>query len=139
MFSVSKEENHIVFFAEFSYMTARHSSYWALIPGSETPRNNHSYIVKNGISQSFHACIAQYFRFNWKNYFDWPKYSVADLGYRNEQNHHEILIAHKRIPFITYNQYHKEKKRKFQTAPYQPVNWKYDEQQIRLSIQLIVK
>src|SRR5690625_196767 len=47
-----------------------------------------------------------------KDYFELPKYIVADAGYGSEQNYDDVLNKHKRIPLITYNQYRKEKKKK---------------------------
>src|SRR5699024_10520583 len=33
----------------------------------------------------------------------------------------------KRIPLITYNQYRKEKKKKFKNDPFKTANWEYDD------------
>src|SRR5690625_469833 len=62
-----------------------------------------------------------------KHYFTLPKYIVADAGYGSEQNYDNVLNVRKRIPLITYNQYRKEKKRKFKNDPFNTANWKYDE------------
>jgi len=44
-----------------------------------------------------------------KDYFELPKYIVADAGYGIEQNYDDVLNNRNRIPLITYNQYRKEK------------------------------
>ena len=62
-----------------------------------------------------------------KNYFELPKYIVADAGYGSEQNYDEVLNVLERIPLITYNQYRKEKKRKFKNDPFKTANWEYNE------------
>src|SRR5690625_4288155 len=62
-----------------------------------------------------------------KDYFELPKYIVADAGYGSEQNYDDVLNVRKRIPLITYNQYRKEKKRKFKNDPFNTANWKYNE------------
>src|SRR5690625_3546470 len=48
-----------------------------------------------------------------QNFFSLPQYIVADAGYGSEQNYDDILNNRNRIPLITYNQYRKEKKKKF--------------------------
>src|SRR5690625_2259503 len=60
------------------------------------------------------------------NYFELPQYIVADAGYGSEQNYDNVLNVRKRIPLITYNQYRKEKKKKFKNDPFKTANWKYD-------------
>ena len=60
------------------------------------------------------------------NYFKLPPYIVADAGYGSEQNYDNVLNVHERIPLITYNQYRKEKKKKFKNAPFKTANWEYD-------------
>src|SRR5699024_8744049 len=47
-----------------------------------------------------------------KDYFEIPKYIVADAGYGSEQNYDDILNNRHHTPLITYNQYRKEKKKK---------------------------
>jgi hypothetical protein len=48
-----------------------------------------------------------------KQYFDLPKYIVADAGYGSEQNYDDILTKRTRTPLITYNHYLDEQKRKY--------------------------
>lgn len=60
------------------------------------------------------------------NYFELPQYIVADAGYGSEQNYDNVLNVRKRIPLITYNQYRKEKKKKFKNDPFKTANWQYD-------------
>src|SRR5699024_11883070 len=42
-------------------------------------------------------------------------------------NYDDILNNRNRIPLITYNQYRKEKKKKFKNDPYQVANWEYNQ------------
>jgi len=62
-----------------------------------------------------------------EKYFSLPKYIVADAGYGSEQNYDDVLNVRKRIPLITYNQYRKEKKKKFKNDSFNTANWEYDE------------
>src|SRR5699024_7325292 len=62
-----------------------------------------------------------------QNFFSLPQYIVADAGYGSEQNYDDILNKRNRIPLITYNQYRKEKKKKFKNDPYQVANWEYNQ------------
>ncbi len=61
-----------------------------------------------------------------KDYFELPKYIVADAGYGSEQNYDDVLNNRNRTPLITYNQYRKEKKKKFKNDPFKTANWEYD-------------
>src|SRR5699024_9481446 len=61
-----------------------------------------------------------------EKYFVLPEYIVADAGYGSEQNYENVLSARHRIPLITYNQYRKEKKRKYKKDPFKTANWPYD-------------
>lgn len=63
-----------------------------------------------------------------KDFFELPDHIVADAGYGSEQNYDDILKNRKRIPLITYNQYRKEKKKKFKNDPFNTDNWAYDEE-----------
>src|SRR5690625_5211287 len=63
-----------------------------------------------------------------KDYFELPKYIVADAGYGSEQNYDDVLNNRNRTPLITYNQYRKEKKKKFKNDPFKTANWEYDEE-----------
>ena len=63
-----------------------------------------------------------------KDFFKLPDHIVADAGYGSEQNYDDILKNRKRIPLITYNQYRKEKKKKFKNDPFNTANWAYDEE-----------
>lgn len=65
--------------------------------------------------------IEQYF-------FSLPKYIVADAGYGSEQNYDDILLNRQRIPLITYNQYRKEKQKKFKRDRFNTANWPYDKE-----------
>src|SRR5699024_8969508 len=51
----------------------------------------------------------------------------TDTGYGSEQNYDDVLNVRKRIPLITYNQYRKEKKKKFKNDPFKTANWEYDD------------
>ena len=62
-----------------------------------------------------------------KNYFELPKYIVADAGYGSEPNYDDVLNVRERIPLITYNQYRKEKTKKYKNDPFKTANWEYDE------------
>src|SRR5699024_853467 len=61
-----------------------------------------------------------------KDYFELPKYIVADAGYGSEQNYDDILNNSHRTPLNTYNQYRKEKKKKFKNDSYKSANCEYD-------------
>uniref|UniRef100_UPI0025915E72 IS1182 family transposase n=1 Tax=uncultured Allobacillus sp. TaxID=1638025 RepID=UPI0025915E72 len=61
-----------------------------------------------------------------ENYFELPKYIVADAGYGSEQNYEDVLENRKRTPLITYNQYRKEKKKKYRDNPFHSANWEYN-------------
>ena len=61
-----------------------------------------------------------------QNFFSLPKYIVADAGYGSEPNYDDILNHRKRIPLITYNQYRKEKKKKYKNDPFKIDNWEYN-------------
>ncbi|WOV84007.1 IS1182 family transposase [Sporosarcina jeotgali] len=63
-----------------------------------------------------------------KDYFELPEYIVADAGYGSEQNYGDILENRKRTPLITYNQYRKEKTKKYKEDPFNTMNWAYDEE-----------
>ena len=63
-----------------------------------------------------------------KDFFELPDHIVADAGYGSEQNYEDILKNRKRIPLITYNQYRKEKKKKYKNNPFNTNNWEYDEE-----------
>lgn len=63
-----------------------------------------------------------------KDFFELPNHIVADAGYGSEQNYGDVLENRGRIPLITYNQYRKEKKKKFRDDPFNTANWAYDEQ-----------
>ncbi|MFB4166775.1 IS1182 family transposase [Virgibacillus sp. JSM 102003] len=63
-----------------------------------------------------------------ERYFKLPKYIVADAGYGSEQNYEDVIENRKRTPLITYNQYRKEKKKKFKNNPFHAVNWEYNEE-----------
>ncbi|HLR03580.1 MAG TPA: transposase, partial [Virgibacillus sp.] len=44
------------------------------------------------------------------------------------QNYEDIMKNRERIPLITYNQYRKEKKKKYKNDPFNTANWKYNEE-----------
>ena len=54
-----------------------------------------------------------------KNFFELPKYIVADAGYGSEQNYDDVLTNRKRIPLITYNNIEKRRKRSINNDPFQ--------------------
>lgn len=62
-----------------------------------------------------------------QDFFELPQYIVADAGYGSEQNYGDVIENRKRVPLITYNQYRKEKKKKYKTDPFNTANWAYDE------------
>lgn len=64
-----------------------------------------------------------------RNYFTLPPYIVADAGYGSEQNYEDIIEHRKRTPLITYNQYRKEKKKKYKNNPFHVDNWAYNEKE----------
>src|SRR5699024_1305264 len=61
-----------------------------------------------------------------KDYFELPKYIVADAGYGSEQNYDDVLNHRNRTPLITYNKYRKEKKKKCKNDPFKTENGEYD-------------
>ena len=62
-----------------------------------------------------------------QNYFELPKYIVADAGYGSEQNYDDILSNRQCEALITYNMYMKEQKKKYKQNPFHSSNWFYDE------------
>jgi len=64
-----------------------------------------------------------------KNFFELPEYIVADAGYGSEQNYMDVVENRGCTPLITYNQYRKEKKKKFKDDPFNTANWVYDEEE----------
>ena len=64
-----------------------------------------------------------------ENYFELPGYIVADAGYGSEQNYEDVIEHRKRTPLITYNQYRKEKKKKYRNNPFHVDNWEYNEEE----------
>lgn len=60
------------------------------------------------------------------NYFKLPNYIVADAGYGSEQNYEDVIHHRKRTPLITYNQYRKEKQKKYKNNPFHFSNWDYE-------------
>ncbi|MFU0788524.1 IS1182 family transposase [Virgibacillus proomii] len=63
-----------------------------------------------------------------KSFFELPNYIVADAGYGSEQNYEDVIENRKRIPLITYNQYRKEKKKKYKNDAFNVANWEYHEE-----------
>lgn len=63
-----------------------------------------------------------------ERFFNLPTYIVADAGYGSEQNYEDVLENRERIPLITYNQYRKEKKKKYKENPFNAANWEYDKE-----------
>src|SRR5699024_9185817 len=60
--------------------------------------------------------------------FKLPEYIVADAGYGSEQNDEDVIENRVRTPLITYNQYRKEKKKKYKNAIFNTANWEYDKE-----------
>lgn len=52
---------------------------------------------------------------------------VADAGYGSEQNY-EYMFGQEMIPYVKYNYFHKEQKRKFKDNPYLQQNLIYDKE-----------
>lgn len=52
---------------------------------------------------------------------------VADAGYGSEQNY-EYMLENEMIPYVKYNYFHKEQKRKFKNNPYLQQNLIYDKE-----------
>lgn len=52
---------------------------------------------------------------------------VADAGYGSEQNY-EYMFANEMIPYVKYNYFHKEQKRKLKSNPYLQQNLQYDKE-----------
>jgi len=52
---------------------------------------------------------------------------VADAGYGSEQNY-EYMLKNEMIPYVKYNYFHKEQKRKFKNNPYLQQNLVYDKE-----------
>ena len=53
---------------------------------------------------------------------------VADSGYGSEQNY-EYLFGEEIMPYVKYNMFHKEQKRKYRENPFLPVNMYYNREQ----------
>src|SRR5699024_12495844 len=51
----------------------------------------------------------------------------ADAGDGSEHNYYDMLNNSHLIPLITYNQYRKEKNKKFKNDPYHVANWEYNQ------------
>ncbi len=62
------------------------------------------------------------------NFFELPNYIVADAGYGSEQNYEDVINHRHRTPLITYNQYRKEKKKKYKEDAFKVANWEYNEE-----------
>jgi len=63
-----------------------------------------------------------------KDFFELPEYIVADAGYGSEENYMDVVENRGCTPLITYNQYCKEKKKKFKEDPFNTANWAYDKE-----------
>ncbi|WP_174615990.1 IS1182 family transposase [Virgibacillus ihumii] len=63
-----------------------------------------------------------------ERFFKLPTYIVADAGYGSEQNYEDVIENRKRTPLITYNQYRKEKKKKYKENAFNVANWEYSEE-----------
>jgi hypothetical protein len=61
-----------------------------------------------------------------RDFFELPNFIVADAGYGSEQNYDDVVNNWKCIPLITYNQYRKEKQKKYKQDPSHVANWNYD-------------
>ncbi len=61
-------------------------------------------------------------------FFQLPKYIVADAGYGGEANYIDIIENRNRIPLITYNNYLREQKRKYKKDRFNTANWDYNEE-----------
>ena len=64
-----------------------------------------------------------------EGFFELPPYIVADAGYGSEQNYEDTIENRKRTPLITYNQYRKEKKKKYKNDAFNLANWEYNEEE----------
>lgn len=53
---------------------------------------------------------------------------VADSGYGSEQNH-EYMFGENLTPYVKYNMFHKEQKRKYRNNPFLPANMYYNSEQ----------
>ena len=62
------------------------------------------------------------------NYFELPKYIVADAGYGSEENYVDVIDDRGREALITYGMYRKERTRKHRNDPFNKENWKYDDE-----------
>src|SRR5690625_219175 len=61
-------------------------------------------------------------------FFQLPKYIVADAGYGGEANYIDIIENRNRVPLITYNNYLREQKRKYKKDRFNTANWDYNEE-----------
>jgi transposase len=59
-------------------------------------------------------------------FFQLPKYIVADAGYGGEANYIDIIENRNRVPLITYNSYLRERKRKYKKDRFNTANWDYN-------------
>lgn len=62
-----------------------------------------------------------------ENYFELPKYIVADAGYGSEVNYNYILSEKECVPLIPYGMYEKEQSKKYKQDPFKTNNWIYDQ------------
>ncbi|WP_096186249.1 IS1182 family transposase [Evansella halocellulosilytica] len=62
------------------------------------------------------------------DFFELPRYIVADAGYGSEQNYQDVHENREREALITFNTYRKEKTKKYQKDPSNSANWAYDEE-----------
>lgn len=53
---------------------------------------------------------------------------VADSGYGSEQNY-EYMFGENLVPYVKYNMFHKEQKRKYRNNPFLPANMYYNREQ----------
>ena len=63
-------------------------------------------------------------------YGHYPQQSIADAGYGSEENY-EFAEHNGIIPFVKYNYFHKEQKRKYREDPFRSENFAYDAAQDR--------
>lgn len=62
-----------------------------------------------------------------ENFFELPKYIVADAGYGSEANYEYILSDKECVPLIPYGMYEKEQTKKYKQDSFKTNNWVYDE------------
>ncbi len=87
------------------------------------------YIVNYGIywRPTDYGTLIPFLRSFYEKFGFYSPELCADSGYGSEQNY-EFMVRNGMLPYVKYNMFHKEMKRKFMNDPFQPANMFYNEQ-----------